>query len=84
MSDELSHTERLLMGELFKLSQEISSFVLRAMGADAEQMGPITAKEEFELGVRLAELGAVLRVRARERREPLTETDGNEPTDDEH
>lgn len=70
MGEELNQTERLLMGELFKLGQEISGFVLRAMGADAEQSEPITSQEEFDLGVRLAELGAVLRARATERERP--------------
>jgi hypothetical protein len=51
MGQELSQTERLLMGELFKLGQEISSFVLRAMGADGDQSEPITREEEFSLGL---------------------------------
>jgi hypothetical protein len=68
VSDELNQTERLLMTELFKLGQQISSFVLRAMGADAEQTEPITTKEEYELGSRLVELGRVMVARAAERR----------------
>lgn len=66
-ANRLNPTERLLLVELFRLGQEISSFVLRAMGAEAEQMAPISAADEFQLGSRLVELGTILQARAAER-----------------
>lgn len=68
MSEDLSPAERLLLAELFRLSQELSSFVLRTGGAEADASPP-TADEEWWLGVRLSEFGAVLRMRGDGRRD---------------
>lgn len=68
MTEELSFTERWLMGELLKLSQETVGFASRTLGADIDQAGPPNIEEEFQLGSRLVELGTVMVARGTERR----------------
>jgi hypothetical protein len=63
----MSKTEQWLTGELVKLSQQISTYVVRALGADIEKAGPLNAEEEFRMGSRLVELGTVMVARAAER-----------------
>lgn len=67
MKDELNSTERLLMGELFQLTQDVASFALRVMGADAQEPEPVTGDDEYRLGSRLVDFGAVLQTRATQR-----------------
>lgn len=68
MTEDLSQAEKLLLTELFRLSQELSSFVRRTDGADSEDNVPVTPDDEWWLGVRLSAFGAVLRMRAASRR----------------
>lgn len=67
MSEELNQSERWLVGELFRLGQQVSSYAVRMMGADIEQAGEPDTEEEFQMGSRLVELGTVMRARAAER-----------------
>jgi hypothetical protein len=67
VTDKMSKTEQWLTGELVKLSQQISTYVVRALGADIEKAGPPNAEEEFRMGSRLVELGTVMVARAAER-----------------
>lgn len=62
--EALAHAQRALISELCTLGQEISSFLLRVVGADAEQAQPITAEEEWQLGRRLVESGRALQKHA--------------------
>lgn len=69
MSKYLNQTERWLMSELFKLSRDVSSFAVRALGADIERPGPPNTKEEFQLGSRLVELGKMVCRKAEDRKD---------------
>jgi hypothetical protein len=68
MCDELNQSERWLMGELLKLSNEVLGFVMRTVAAEVQRGAPPRAGEEAQLGARLVELGKVVAARAVENR----------------
>lgn len=68
MPDELTPTERLLLTALTRVSQDIDEFVRQALAADAGHGQFASTDEEWQLGARMTQLGAVLQVRATERR----------------
>jgi hypothetical protein len=60
MRADRNQSERWLAAELFKLGQQVSSYVVRMLGADVEKAEPPTADEKWQLGQRMIEMGQKL------------------------
>ena len=64
MTEHLSRGDQSLMAELSLLSRDLSDYVRRTVEADRLDVAAVLVTDEWWLGVRLAQYGSVLRMRA--------------------